>query len=99
MYNFGHVGFSLEPFSASLEFAGSHLVTNMGQIAPLGSSLSVFVAMLWDLEVSLELFAHCWGLPFAILSQIGIPRFPVVSCAHLEAYLRVSGLLYSSDAQ
>ena len=99
MYNFGHVGLSLEPFWASLEFAGSHLGPNMGQRAPLGSSLSVFDAMLCDLDVSLELFAHPWSLPCAILGQIGIPRFPVVSCAHLEAYLRVSGLLHSSDAQ
>ena len=99
MYNFGHVGFSLEPFSASLEFAGSHLGPSLGQRAPLGSSLGVFGAMLCDLEVSLELFAHRWSLPFAILGQIGIPRFPVVSCAHLEAYSRVSGLLHFSDAQ
>ena len=99
MYNFGNVGLSLEPFWASLEFAGSHLGPNMGQRAPLGSSLSVFGAMLCDLEVSLELFAHCWSLPFAILGQIEIPRFPVVTCAHLEAYFRISGLLHSSDAQ
>ena len=70
-----------------------------GPEASLGSSLSVFDAMLCDLDVSLELFAHPWSLPCAIWGQIGIPRLLVASCAHLEAYLRVSELLHSSDAQ